>query len=427
MKRMAIIGGHIIDPATNTDAIENLYITDGRIIAQGIAPEGFQAEQTIDAHNLIVCPGLVDLQANIFSLGDDTTKLQNQLNTATQAGVTTLCCAPSRGGRSLTPIESEWFAKTVHALGKVRICQLGALTQGLAGQQLAELAALKEVGCIGVTNGRAPIQNIQIKRRCYEYAATVGMKVFIYPEDPGLAQNGCAHEGVISTRLGLTGIPALAETIALAQELLLINEVGIDAHFCRLSTEQSIFLLQLAKEQRLAVTADVAIQQLYLTENDISDFNSICHVRPPLRTETDRKGLQFALLHDVITAICSDHTPVSKLAKTVPFPETEPGMASLPALLPLTLRLVGELNIPLSQGLAWITHKPAEILGISPGKLSVGSQADICIFNAKNEWSLQDNNTNCQNNWNSPFLNWRFRGGQVHYTIMNGEVVYQKK
>ena len=228
---------------------------------------------------------------------------------------------------------------------------------------------------------------------------------------------------MVSVRLGLPGIPTSAETVAVGRELQLIELTGVRAHFCGLSSARAAQMIARAQYDGLPVTADVCAHQLFLTEMDIGYFNSQCHVRPPLRTQRDRDGLRNAVMRGTVEAICSDHQPHDVDAKLAPFPCREAGISALETLLPLTLRLVEENILTLPEAIARLTQLPAEILGIEAGTLSVGGQADICIFDPALQWQLS-NDSMVSFGRNTPFMGWEFTG-RVTHTLFGGRLVYQ--
>jgi dihydroorotase len=271
-------------------------------------------------------------------------------------------------------------------------------------------------------NARRPITNTLVQRRALEYAATLGLTVFINAEDPWLAHDGCVHEGALSTRLGLAGIPECAEVVAVARDLMLIEQAGVRAHFSQLSTIRAVELIAEAKAKGLAVTADVSAHQLYLTDIDVDGFNSLCHVRPPLRSQRDRDGLRQAVADGVVSAICSDHQPHDRDAKLAPFAASEPGISAVETLLPLTLRLVDEGVMALSEAIARLTSGPARILGIEAGQLAVGGPADLCIVDPQRYWEVTEETLQSAGK-NTPFLGWEMKGRVIH-TLLAGQTVY---
>lgn len=422
--RLRISNGRVIDPANAIDGVQDVFIADGRILAIGDAFQGFTADREIDATGLIVCPGLVDLCARLREPGQEHKgTIASESLAAASAGITTLCCPPDTNPVIDTPAVIELIRNRAEAAGYARVVPLGALTEGLAGESLSEMAALKEAGCAGVSNALRPVTNTHVLRCAMEYAATHGLTVFLNPEDPWLRNKGCMHEGAVSTRLGLPAIPESAETAAVARDLMLIEQTGVRAHFCRLSTARAVRMVARARYDGLPVTADVSAHHLYLTEMDVADFNSQCHVTPPLRTQRDRDGLRAGLARGALAAICSDHQPHEPDAKQAPFSATEPGISSLETLLPLSLRLVDEDVLTLSEVLACLTYKPAEILGIEAGKLSAGAPADICIFDPQRYWELTDSTLQSRG-LNTPFMGWEFKG-RVTHTLLAGKVVYE--
>ena len=278
--------------------------------------------------------------------------------------------------------------------------------------------ALKQAGCVGLTNCRKPIQNTQILKRALAYASTFDIRVFIEPDEHWLSAGGCAHDGKIATRLGLKTIPVSAETIAITRALELIAETGATAHFGRLSSAHGVELIARAKNEQLPVTADVSAHQLHLTEQDISSFNSACHVIPPLRTQRDQEALQMGIANGTIDAICSDHQPHDVDAKQAPFASTEAGISALETFLPLCLRLTQQISLSLPEVINKITHAPANILGLDSGTLSPGANADICIFDTDEDWQLTIDSINSQSK-NTPFLGWNFQG-KVKHTLVHG-------
>ncbi|MEO5702449.1 MAG: dihydroorotase [Gammaproteobacteria bacterium] len=421
--RLSILHGHVIDPANNIDAKCDIHIDKGHIVALGAAPAGFRAEQKIDAQGRIVCPGLVDLSARLCEPGlEHKATVASETLAAASAGITTLCCPPDTDPVIDTPAVAELIHQRAAQSGKARVLTLGALTQGLAGTQLSEMMALKQAGCVGLSNALRPVGNSLVMRRAMEYAATHGITVFLHAEDAALRNLGCAHEGAVSTRLGLPGIPESAETVAIARDLLLIEQTGVRAHFSQLSCARAVQMIAQAQANGLPVTADVSAHQLFLTEMDISDFNSDCHVIPPLRTMRDRDGLRQGVSEGTLAAICSDHQPHEIDAKLAPFMSTAPGMSALETLLPLTLRLVDEKVLELSAALACVTYLPARILGINAGTLSAGAAADICIYDPQAYWTFDKNKlVSCGHN--SPFSGWEFKG-RVTHTLLGGTQVY---
>jgi dihydroorotase len=422
-QRIHISGGRVIDPANGLDGRLDVFVAEGRIAAVGQAPDGFAPDHRIDAAGCVVCPGLVDMCARLREPGQEhKATIASETTAAASGGITTLCCPPDTLPVVETPADVELIRLRAEATGKARVVTLGALTRGLRGEHLSEMASLQRAGCVGVSNAMQPLANTLVQRRALEYAATFGLTVFLHANDHWLASSGCAHEGKVATRLGLPGIPEAAETAAVARDLALIEQTGVRAHFCRLTTARAVRMVARACYDGLPVTADTAIPYLYLTEIDVSDFDSQCHVIPPLRTVEDREGLRDALQRAALDAICSDHQPHEPDAKQGPFPSTEPGISGLDTLLPLGLRLVDESVTDLAGLVRCLTSAPAAILGLPAGTLSAGAVADVCIFDPELVWQL-DTDSMCSHGHNTPFLGREMKGRATH-TLLAGRVVH---
>jgi len=422
--RIHIRNGHVIDPAQELDKVTDIFIAAGRIAAIGDIPDGFAAERIIDASKQIVCPGLVDLGARLREPGFEyKASITSETRAAAASGITTLCVPPDTQPVIDTPAVIEFIHQRAEAAGVCHVLPIAALTRGLAGEHLSEMTRLKNAGCIGVSNVFQPFANTNVLRRALEYAANNNLIVFVHPSDDGLSKNGCAHEGVVSTRLGLPGIPEAAETLAVATYLMLIEQTGARVHFCRLSTARAIQMISRAKYDGHAITTDVAAHQLHLTEMDIGFFDSNCHLRPPLRSQRDRDGLRDALAKGRIDALCSDHQPHDRDAKLAPFCQSEPGISALETLLPLGLRLVDDHLLTTKELVRRLSTTPAKILGIDAGQLLPGARADICIFNPDTRWTLTDQNMRSRGH-NTPFLGWEFKG-RVTTTVLGGRIVFE--
>ena len=416
-----IQGGRVIDPAHQFDAITDLYVAVGRVASLGQPPAGFKAEKIIDARDHIVCPGLIDLCARPREPGlEHKATIASETRAAAATGITTLICPPDTDPVIDEPAVVELIRRRAEAAGYARVLALGALTHRLRGERLAEMAALKEAGCVGVSDGGRPVANARVLRRALEYAATFDLTVFLTPLDPELG-SGLAHEGPVATRLGLSGIPAAAETGVIARDLELIRDIGVRAHFGRLSCARSVELVARAQAEGLPVTADVAVHHLHLTENDLVGFDSRCHVRPPLRGLRDRDALRAGLASGALGALCSDHQPHEPDAKQAPFGDTEPGVSGLDTLLVLGLRLVRDGGLPLPALIERLTGGPARILGLDLGHLGIGAPADICVVDPDADCQVAALRSRGQN---SPFIGWELPG-RVTHTLLEGQVVYE--
>lgn len=416
--------GRLIDPRNGIDAVTDLYIAAGKIAGIGDAPEGFGANQTIDATGLVVCPGLVDLSARLREPGFEyKATLASELQAAVAGGVTSLACPPDTDPVLDEPGLVQMLKHRAKLLNLAHVYPLGALTRQLEGKQLTEMCELAEAGCVGFAQADAPLTDTRVLLRAMQYAATFGFTVWLRPEDAFLAQGGVAHDGEVASRLGLPAIPATAETIALATILRLADETGAKLHICRLSTRPGVEMVRKARQGGVAVTCDVAASHLHLTEHDIGFFDANCHLKPPLRTQRDLEALQAGLRDGVIDGVCSDHTPVDDDAKLLPFAEAEAGATGLELLLPLTLKWAANAGVTLPDALARITSMPAGILGLDAGHLGVNADADVCIFDPQQYWKVEAKSLVSQGK-NTPFLGLEL-AGKIRRTLVRGQSVYE--
>lgn len=424
-QRTIIEGGRVMDPANAIDGVHNLYLAEGRIVAVGHCPDGFQADHTINAKGLIVCPGLVDLSVHLREPGQEhKATIASEIQAAVAAGITTLCCAPDTHPTIDSAAVVNLVRERASQAGRVKVLPVGALTRALNGRDLSDMSALKQAGCLVVSNAYHPVANPLVLRRALEYAASYGLLVVIRPENPDLADQGCVHEGAYGTRLGLPGIPHAAETVAVSEVLALIEDTGARVHFSQISSGRAVSMIRYARNQGIAVSADVAAHQLHLTEACTEHFDPLYHLRPPLRSEADRQALCQGVEDGVITAICSSHQPHEPDAKLDTFPATEPGMAALQTLLPLTLDRVKQGELSLMTAIAALTRHPARILGIDAGHLSPGAPADICLFDPEALWTVNASTWRSQG-WNTPYWGATLKG-RVTHTLIDGTVVTQK-
>lgn len=421
---IVITGGRVIDPANSIDTVSSIFISEGKIKAIGRKPRGFEADREINAKGMIVCPGLVDLCARLREPGATRKgNIKSETTAAVAGGITTVCMPPDTKPVLDTPSVLELIRNRNDEAGMAKVVALGALTKGLNGEDISEMASLQKAGCVGVSDGGNPVANSLVLRRVMMYASTFDLTIFLTPQDPWLRE-GCAHEGEVSSRLGLPEIPESAETAAIARDVALIETRKIRAHIGRLSTARGAEVISIAQKNRLKVTADVSAHQLFLTEQDVIGFDSNYRVMPPLRSVQDRTALRKAVADGTIAAICSDHQPHDQDAKLGPFPSCEPGISGLETLLPLTLGLVRENVVDIATALTRVTSGPARILGIEAGTIAAGDTADICIFDPQKKWTLSEE-TMVSNGKNNPWMHKELTG-QVQYTLVNGRVVFER-
>jgi dihydroorotase len=345
------------------------------------------------------------------------------MQAAVAGGVTSLVCPPDTDPPLDEPGLVEMLKFRARSLNQAHVFPLGALTQGLQGERLTEMAELHDAGCVAFSQGDAAVHDKQVLMRALEYASTFGFAVWLRPQDPALSRGGVAHDGEVATRLGLPGIPACAETIALAAILILARDTGARLHLCRLSTAEAVEMVRQAKRTGTAVTCDVAAHHVHLSEMDLGYFDSNCNLVPPLRGLRDRDALRAGLADGTVDAICSDHAPLDEDAKQVPFAEAEPGATGLELLLPLTLKWAREERLSLPAALARVTSAPLGILGHPVPAMHPGQPADLCVFDPEIWWRVESGALYSQGK-NTPLLGLELQG-RARFTLVGGEVVFE--
>ncbi|HEX4985439.1 MAG TPA: dihydroorotase [Burkholderiales bacterium] len=422
--KIRISGARVVDPASGLDKVLDVFVAAGKVLALGAAPAGFAANRVIDAAGLVVCPGLVDLAARLREPGYEyKATLESEMAAAVAGGVTSLACPPDTDPPLDEPGLVEMLKHRARSLNQAHVYPVGALTQGLKGERITEMAELLDAGCVAFSQADAPMPDNQVLLRALQYAATFGYPVWLRPRDAALGRDGVAHDGKVATRLGLAPIPSVAETVALSTILLLVRETGARVHLCRLSTADGVDMVRQAKALGMAVTCDVSANQIHLSEMDIGYFDANCHLVPPLRSERDREALRRGLQDGTVDAVCSDHTPVDDDAKQLPFGESEPGATGLELLLPLTLKWAEEAKLPLAAALARITSAPARLLGLRAGAIVPGGSADLCVFDPLAGWKVEPARLRSQGK-NTPFAGYEL-AGRVRYTLVEGQVVHE--
>jgi dihydroorotase len=417
--RLHIKNGRVIDPATGREGPGEVFVDDGRIAASLTDPH-----RTIDAKGLVVAPGLIDLSARLREPGFEyKATLESEMDAALAGGVTSLACPPDTDPPLDEPGLVDMLRRRAKALSRARVYPIGALTVKLAGETLTEMGQLADAGCVAFSQADAPIADTQVLWRALQYAATFGFPVWLRAEDAALGKAGVAHDGEVATRLGLPGIPAFAETIALGTILELVRATGARVHICRLSSAGGVELMRRAKEEKLPVTCDVGIHHVHLCDMDLGYFDSHCRLEPPLRSQRDRDALARALAEGAIDCLCSDHTPVDEDGKHLPFAQAEPGATGLELLLPLALKWGQARALPLAKTLARITSEPARILGVESGRIAPGAPGDLVIFDPAAPLDVSAATLKSQGK-NTPFLGYEL-AGRVRYTIVAGNVVYE--
>jgi dihydroorotase len=425
-----IRGGRVIDPASGFDEVADLALANGAVVAIQNIPADFQPSQTLDATGCIVAPGLVDLAVRLREPGHEHERmLESELAAAVAGGITSLVCPPDTDPVLDEPGLVDMLRYRAEKLHQSRVYPLGALTRNLAGETLSEMLHLTEAGCVAFSQADVPLANTQVMQRAFQYASTFAYAVWLRPQDFYLGQ-GVAASGALATRMGLSGVPVAAETIALHTIFELMKATGARVHLCRLSSAAGVALVRQAKLDGLNVTCDVSINSLHLTDGDIGYFDSRARLNPPLRQQRDREALRAGLADGTIDALVSDHTPVNEDAKDLPFAESEAGASGVELLLSLALKWHLDSGVSLARALAVITSAPAAVLGTALGKrqgragrLLLGGVADLCVFDAGAAWTVQPAALRSQGK-HTPFAGYELPG-RVRYTIVDGRLEFQ--
>jgi dihydroorotase len=425
--KILIKNGRVIDPATGHDAVGDVAVAAGRIIGLSGAPSDFTPNRVIDATGCVVAPGLVDLAVRLREPGHEHEgMLESEMAAAVAGGVTSVVCPPDTDPVLDEPGLVEMLKMRAEKLHCARLFPLGALTRGLRGEVLTEMVQLTEAGCVGFGQAEVALSNTQVLQRALQYASTFGYAVWLRPQELHLGK-GVAASGPLATRMGLSGVPVAAETIALHTIFELMRGTGARVHLCRISSAAGVELVRRAKAEGLPVTCDVSINSLHLTDLDIGHFDSRARLSPPLRQQRDRDALRAGLADGTIDALVSDHTPVDEDAKTLPFAEAEPGATGLELLLSLALKWERDTGVGLARALAVLTCEPARVLGAalgtlqaSAGRLVVGGVADLCVFDPAMDWQVLDSTLRSQGK-HTPFGGYELPG-RVRCTVVGGHV-----
>jgi dihydroorotase len=426
-QRIIIKNGQLIDPANNINKIVDIVIDNGKIEHIGPTEEDIEksfneGDKIIDAKGLLVLPGLVDLRARFREPGQEyKATIASESKAAAKSGITSICIAPDTD----PPIDRPSIANTIieksHSANGAKSYPLSALTKGLKGEMIGDLWSLAKTGCVGTSNAKTAIPSVLMQRRAMQYASSFDITVHLYPQNHELLGNGCVHEGITSTRLGLPAVPSAAELVGLARDIALIESTNATAHFMGLSCARSVEMIIAAQKRGLNISADVDIHHLLMCENDMKDFDSNFHIEPPLRTQDDQKALIEGIKSGVISSICSDHQPHDPDAKLAPFGETEPGISSLECFLPSLFKLSEKFDIDFETLLRATTINPAKIAGIPAGNLSVGQTADCIIVDPSAEWTFNTSDIISQGK-NTPYIGEIMKGRCMH-TIIDGVLI----
>jgi len=390
MRYLHIANARVIDPASEMDSVTDVYIANGKIKAIGHRPDAGEIEETINADGQWLIPGLIDLGGHLPEPGySQKGSIDSETLAAARGGFTHICSLPDTKPVADTSAVIKLILEKAARAGHTRVLPLGAMTQGLEGEQLASMYTLAEAGAVAMSNARQPIRDSYVLRRLMEYAATYDIPLFLCANDLSLSDGGCMHEGTVATRMGLAGIPETAETIALAQLLLLIEQTGVRAHISQISTRRAIGMLRQAREGGLRVTADTPLANLIYTDASVTGYNSLYNVQPPLRSERDREALVAAVAAGEL-AISSNHRPHEIAAKKAPFSDAESGMSQYDFFLPHAMALVNRGELTENQLIRALTLTPAKVLDLNQG-ITEGNDFNAVLYQPAQEETVAAN------------------------------------
>ena len=426
MKPVVIDNARIIDPASGTDTIGALRVENGKIadLTSGAAPGAPEGATRVDARNLVLAPGLIDMRVFTGEPGREYREtLQSAGEAAAAGGVTSFVTMPDTQPVMDDGALIDFIARRAQATCKVRVLPAAAMTRGLAGSEITEFGLLKEAGAVCFTDGRHSVQSSAVLRAIFGYAANFDMPVVHQLRDDGLAGDGVMNEGLFATILGLKGIPGEAETIPLSRDLQLAALTGVRYHAAQISTGSAIGMLAAAKQNNANVSAGVSINNLSLNENDVGAYRTFFKLNPPLRGEEERRMIVEGLKSGAIDTIHSDHDPQDTEVKRRPFAEASDGAIGLETLLAATLRLHHSGDVDLMVLLRALTSRPAEILGLETGRLAVGAPADFILVDLDYPWVVKESDFRSRSR-NTAFESARL-AGKVVATYVGGQNVFE--
>jgi dihydroorotase len=422
--KILIKGGHVIDPANGIDGINDILIEDGVIalVDSGIADDNVEI---INAEDMLVVPGLIDMHTHMRDPGQEYKEdLISGTRAAAAGGVTSLACMPNTSPVNDNLAVTRYIAEKAEKQGSVNVFPIGAISQGMKGDVLTEMGDMKSAGCVAFSDDGVPVVSGELMRRALEYADTFDVPIISHAEDLSLVGEGCMNEGDVSTELGLKGVPWVAEDSATARDIMLAEFTGARLHVAHVSTKGSVELVRQAKARGVRVTCEATPHHFSLTEEAVRGYDTNAKINPPLRTAEDVAAVKAGLQDGTIDAIATDHAPHHIDEKNVEFVIALNGIVGLETMLPLSLQLVRDEVVGLSQVIALMSCQPAKILGIERGTLGVGQIADVTIIDLHRDWSV-DPDKLLSKSKNTPFAGKRLKGVAVR-TLVAGKTVYTR-
>jgi len=428
--KILIKNGRLLDPKNGIDQICDISIASGRVVGIGKVDPSFEAKRVIDAQGLAVVPGLIDLSVRLREPGfEHRATLESEMHASLAGGVTSLVIPPDTDPVLDEPGLVEMLKHRAKQLNQANLYPLGAMTLGLKGEIITEMAELTEAGCVAFSQAVRPLIDYGVLYRTMLYAKTFDYTLWLHPFDAALSKGGVAASGAFASRTGLAGVPVQAETIALHVLFELQKSTGVRLHLCRVSSAAGLDLVRKAKAEGLPVSCDVSINQIHLIDQDIGFFDSNYRLDPPLRSQRDRDAIRQGLADGTIDAICSDHTPVDDDGKLLPFSEAEQGATGVELLFSLVYKWALETKIPVLDALAKITTQPASILlsgapALPPcGHLDIGVPADLALVDLDAAWVVNRESIYSQS-CHTPFFGYELPA-KVKMTLVGGRVVWE--
>lgn len=428
--RVIISGGTIIDPG-RFNGRGDLVIEQGRIVeirpaqSKGAATKGATQNGVtrIDATGKLVVPGFVDLHVHFREPGFEYKEtIQSGSASAVAGGFTSVCCMPNTKPVNDSQSVTEFILEQARKVALANVFPIGAITKGSEGKELAETGELRAAGCVAISDDGKPVMNSAVMRRAMEYAKTFDCPVVDHCEDTDLVDGGCMNEGVVSTELGLPGIPTAAEEVMVARNIMLAELTGARLHLPHVSTLGSVRMVREAKSRGVRVTAEACPHHFTLTEEAVRGYNTHAKMNPPLRTWKDVQAVKEGLKDGTIEVIATDHAPHAAHEKQLEFADAPFGIIGLETAFPLTMGLVEEGILTLEQAIAKLTRDPALVFGLAKGTLAEGADADVTIVNPEESWSVDPARLRSKSR-NTPFGGWKVKG-RVHQTLVGGRVVF---
>lgn len=427
MSWLLIKNGRLIDPSQKKDEITDILIHDGKVEAiRPMVPHPKEGVEVIDATGLVVTPGWVDMHTHLREPGGSHKEtIKTGTEAAAAGGFTSIACMANTNPVNDNSFITTYLNQRIKAESQINVHCIGAITKGLAGEELAEIGGMREAGAVGISDDGVTVMNAYLMRKAFDYSKRFDVPVITHAEDCHLKGKGVMNEGFNSARLGLRGIPKVSEEIIVARDILLANLTGARLHVAHVSTKGSVELIRVAKRQGVRITAEVTPHHLTLTDEAVGNYDTNTKVAPPLREPQDVEAVQEGLADGTLDALATDHAPHSVEEKQVEYDLAAFGMVGLETAFALYHRLVLNQVVSLDRVIEAMTIRPAEILGIPRGSLKIGAVADVTIFNAATKYTI-DKTEFRSKSMNTPFHGWQVQG-KVFYTIVNGTTIYRAK